>query len=69
MLKIRALQIYADNITTNKNFIALGNRIKQNSNGSYEFQTSIGIYKNYNSINSDTEFKICNLNFVDKDRN
>lgn len=66
---LRALQIYADNITTNKNFIALGNRIKQNSNGSYEFQTSIGIYKNYNSINSDTEFKICNLNFVDKDRN
>ena len=43
---LRALQIYADNITTNKNFIALGNRIKQNSNGSYEFQTSIGIYKN-----------------------
>lgn len=66
----RGLQIYADNITDNTNFISLGNRISEKANkDGYNFNSNINIYNDHNDILKNTNLKETDLNFIDNDRN
>lgn len=67
---LRGLQIYADNLTDNTNFISLGNRIgKDSTNGNYQFHSNINIYNDHNEILKLTKLQQNAFDFIDGNKN